>query len=121
MRVKDPKLLAHDACHLAADGHAPVILVIVSRTRTVRRRPASFVCRVLGPARSIEITRSRSTISCSLKRPWPKKSNATLKRFPNLNHLFMDGKGKPRRKNTKKRGHVSKEVVDLVADWVLRN
>jgi alpha-beta hydrolase superfamily lysophospholipase len=43
------------------------------------------------------------------------KSNATLKAYPALNHLFMEGKGKARPEEYEKAGHVAKEVVDDIA------
>ena len=51
---------------------------------------------------------------------WKKalKKNATLKSYPALNHLFMEGKGKSRPAEYMKAGHVAKEVIDDVAKWV---
>jgi dienelactone hydrolase len=46
------------------------------------------------------------------------KSNATLRRFANLNHLFMDGKGKATPEEYQKAGHVDKEVIETIAAWV---
>jgi fermentation-respiration switch protein FrsA (DUF1100 family) len=46
------------------------------------------------------------------------KPNATLKRFPNLNHLFMDGKGKATPEEYQKTGHVAAEVIEMIAAWV---
>jgi dienelactone hydrolase len=44
--------------------------------------------------------------------------NVTLKSYPALNHLFMEGKGKSRPDEYMSPGHVSKEVVDDIAAWV---
>jgi dienelactone hydrolase len=46
------------------------------------------------------------------------KGNATLKNYPALNHLFMEGKGKARPEDYEKAGHVAKEVVDDIAAQV---
>jgi len=46
------------------------------------------------------------------------KSNATLKRFANLNHLFMDGTGKATPADYEKVGHVAPEVIDTIAGWI---
>jgi dienelactone hydrolase len=45
------------------------------------------------------------------------RSNATLKSYPALNHLFMVGKGKSRPDEYDQPGHVAKEVVDDIAAW----
>jgi uncharacterized protein len=46
------------------------------------------------------------------------RSNATLKSYPALNHLFMEGRGKATPSEYEKVGHVSKEVINDVADWI---
>jgi pimeloyl-ACP methyl ester carboxylesterase len=46
------------------------------------------------------------------------KPSATLKRFPNLNHLFMAGKGKATPMEYEQSGHVAKEVIEVIANWV---
>jgi dienelactone hydrolase len=46
------------------------------------------------------------------------KSNATLKTYSALNHLFMEGKGKARPEEYEKPGHVAKEVIDDIAERV---
>ena len=43
---------------------------------------------------------------------------ATLKSYPELNHLFMDGKGKATPAEYGKAGHVAKAVIDDVAAWI---
>jgi dienelactone hydrolase len=43
---------------------------------------------------------------------------ATFKSYPNLNHLFMDGKGKGTPAEYSKAGHVAREVIDDVAAWI---
>lgn len=46
------------------------------------------------------------------------RENATLKSYPALNHLFMDGKGKGTPTEYGQAGHVAKEVIDDIAAWV---
>ena len=46
------------------------------------------------------------------------KSTATLKRFENLNHLFMDGKGKATPADYDKVGHVAREVIETISGWM---
>jgi dienelactone hydrolase len=46
------------------------------------------------------------------------KPTATLKRYPGLNHLFIEGTGKPNPEEYMKEGHVAAVVVEDVAEWV---
>jgi dienelactone hydrolase len=46
------------------------------------------------------------------------KKNATFKSYPALNHLYMEGKDKARPDEYEKAGHVAREVVDDIANWV---
>ena len=48
-----------------------------------------------------------------------KHKNVTLKSFPDLNHLFMEGQGLSTPAEYAKLGHVSEEVVNAIAMWVL--
>jgi uncharacterized protein len=48
------------------------------------------------------------------------RSHATLKRYANLNHLFMEGEGKATPAEYQKPGHVAKVVVDEIAAWIKR-
>jgi dienelactone hydrolase len=48
------------------------------------------------------------------------RKDATLKSYPKLNHLFMEGEGKSKPGEYNKAGHVAKEVVDDIAEWVKR-
>jgi dienelactone hydrolase len=52
------------------------------------------------------------------KKALGKKKTVTLKSYPTLNHLFMEGKGKSRPEEYAKPGHVAKEVVDDIAKWI---
>jgi dienelactone hydrolase len=46
------------------------------------------------------------------------KKNARLKSYPDLNHLFMTGKGKATPEEYARPGHVAEKVVDDIAVWV---
>jgi hypothetical protein len=46
------------------------------------------------------------------------RKDVRLKSYPKLNHLFMEGEGKAKPAEYEKAGHVSREVVDVVAAWV---
>lgn len=46
------------------------------------------------------------------------KANATLKSYPKLNHLFMEGKGKSTPSEYEKGDNVSAEVIDDLVAWV---
>jgi dipeptidyl aminopeptidase/acylaminoacyl peptidase len=48
------------------------------------------------------------------------KPHATLKRYANLNHLFMEGEGKATPAEYQKEGHVSRIVVEDIAGWIKR-
>ena len=46
------------------------------------------------------------------------KSTAKLKRYPTLNHLFMEGSDPPTPADYQKEGHVAEAVVDDIAAFV---
>lgn len=48
------------------------------------------------------------------------RSHATLKRYSNLNHLFMEGEGKATPAEYQKPGHVAKVVIEEIAGWIKR-
>ncbi|HMF19939.1 MAG TPA: alpha/beta fold hydrolase [Gemmataceae bacterium] len=47
-----------------------------------------------------------------------KRRDVTFKSYPDLNHLFMAGKGKSRPEEYQKAGHVAAEVIDDIAAWI---
>jgi dienelactone hydrolase len=47
-------------------------------------------------------------------------ANVTFKLYPELNHLFIAGKGKSTPQEYEKGGYVAEEVVADIADWVLK-
>ena len=48
-----------------------------------------------------------------------KRSNVTLKMYADLNHLFMTGAGRSTPAEYEQPGHVSQEVIETIATWVL--
>jgi len=47
-----------------------------------------------------------------------KKTDATLKLYPKLNHLFISGEGKGSPVEYDQAGHVADEVIDEIAMWI---
>ncbi len=46
------------------------------------------------------------------------KENVAFKSYPNLNHLFIEGKGKSTPDEYQAEGHVAEFVIDDIADWI---
>jgi fermentation-respiration switch protein FrsA (DUF1100 family) len=49
------------------------------------------------------------------------RKDVEFRSYANLNHLFMDGKGKSTPAEYEKPGHVAKEVIEDVAAWVKKH
>jgi dienelactone hydrolase len=47
------------------------------------------------------------------------RPRARLKSYPDLNHLFIAGKGKSTPEEYQRSGHVAREVIDDIAAWIL--
>ncbi len=47
------------------------------------------------------------------------RENVKFKAYPKLNHLFIEGEGKIAPDEYQKPGHVSKEVIDDIYEWVI--
>jgi dienelactone hydrolase len=45
-------------------------------------------------------------------------ANATFRLYPDLNHLFMSGRGRSTPAEYEKAGHVSRSVIDDIAAWI---
>ena len=52
------------------------------------------------------------------KRSLADHKDAKIVTYPRLNHLFMEGKGKSKPEEYAKPGHVAREVVDEIAEWL---
>ena len=48
-----------------------------------------------------------------------RRGNVTLKIYPDLNHLFMTGNGRSTPAEYEQPGHVSQDVIETTATWVL--
>jgi uncharacterized protein len=46
------------------------------------------------------------------------QANVTLKSYPKLNHLFIEGEGKSTPEEYQVAGHVAEEVIDDIAGWI---
>jgi fermentation-respiration switch protein FrsA (DUF1100 family) len=49
------------------------------------------------------------------------RPDVTLKSYPKLNHLFQEGEGKSKPEEYSRAGHVAREVVDDIAEWVKKH
>ena len=49
------------------------------------------------------------------------RPNATLKSYPRLNHLFIEGEGKSKPDEYLKAGHIAREVIDDISAWIKRH
>lgn len=71
---------------------------------------------ILQGARDYQVTPSNfETWSAALA----KRHEVTLRIFPDLNHLFITGSGTPDPAEYSRAGHVSEEVVNYIAEWIL--
>jgi len=52
------------------------------------------------------------------KKALDKRRDVTFKSYPDLNHLFMAGKGKSRPEEYQKTGYVAVEVIDDIVAWI---
>jgi dienelactone hydrolase len=49
------------------------------------------------------------------------RQNVLFRLYPDLNHLFIAGKGKPTPSEYSRAGHVDKQVIDDIASWIENN
>jgi len=54
------------------------------------------------------------------KRPLSSRTDVTCKVYLKLNHLMFEGEGKPSLKEYQRPGHVDADVIDDIAEWILR-
>jgi len=52
------------------------------------------------------------------KKSLSSRRDVTFKLYPDLNHLFIAGKGKPAPSEYSRAGHVDKQVIDDIAAWI---
>jgi dienelactone hydrolase len=48
------------------------------------------------------------------------RKNVSLRSYPKLNHLFMDGEGKAKPEEYMKAGHVAPAVIDEITAWLVK-
>ncbi|MFM7148639.1 MAG: dienelactone hydrolase family protein, partial [Gemmataceae bacterium] len=46
------------------------------------------------------------------------RPNVTMKSYPDLNHFFMEGKGKSRPEEYQRAGHVAEKVIVDIVKWI---
>lgn len=117
-RVKDPKALAAMPESERPMGMPPSYWISL-RTLDPATTAGKLACRVLvlQGDRDYQVTLEDFTL---LERALAGNPKAELRRFANQNHLFMEGQGKATPAEYEKPGHVAKETVGAVADWILR-
>jgi len=115
-RVKDPKLLAEMPDSEKPMG-MPAKYWISLRTLDPAPTAGKLNCRVLvlQADRDYQVTLEDFAL---FEKALAGKPKATLKRFANLNHLFMEGTGKATPAEYEKTGHVARDVIDTIADWI---
>ena len=55
------------------------------------------------------------------KKSLSSRQNVILRLYPDLNHLFIAGKGKPSPAEYSRAGHVDRQVIDDIAAWIKNN
>jgi dienelactone hydrolase len=115
-RVKDPKL-ADDTPGKELPLGAPASywksLKALDQTGVAARITTPLL--VLQGERDYQVTMADFA---GWKKALAGRKGVTLKSYPALNHLFMEGKGKSRPEEYAQPGHVALEVVEDVARWV---
>jgi fermentation-respiration switch protein FrsA (DUF1100 family) len=115
-RVKDPKL-SPDTPAAELPLGAPAAYWLSFRGYD----PAAVAAALKMPVLVLQGDRDYQVTSADFEL-WRKaladRPTATLKRYSNLNHLFMDGVGKATPDEYQKEGHVAENVVEDIAGWV---
>jgi dienelactone hydrolase len=118
-KVKDPKLAADTPAEELPLG-APAAYWLALRGYD----PAAAATRLPQPLLVLQGERDYQVTMADFA-GWQKalagRPNVTLKSYPKLNHLFMEGEGKAKPAEYEKAGNVAAEVIDDVAAWVKRN
>jgi uncharacterized protein len=115
-RVKDPKLLAEMPESEKPMGMPPKYWISLKGLDPAPTA-GKAQCRVLvlQADRDYQVTLEDFAL---FEKALAGKPSATLKRFANLNHLFMEGTGKATPAEYEKTGHVAREVIDTIAQWI---
>jgi dienelactone hydrolase len=83
--------------------------------------PAATVAKLRRPVLVLQGERDYQVTTADLagwKKALAGREDAKFVSYPRLNHLFMDGKGKSKPGEYAKAGHVAREVVEEIGDWV---
>jgi dienelactone hydrolase len=115
-RVKDPKLAAD-----TPRADLPLGIPAASWLELRKYDPAATAAGLKMPMLVLQGERDYQVTMADFE-GWKKalagRKGATLKSYPKLNHLFMEGEGKSRPQEYQKGGHIAAEVVDDIAAWV---
>jgi dienelactone hydrolase len=118
-RLKDPKLsLKTPAADLPLGAPAKYWLSLL------KCFPPKVVGKVKQPFLILQGERDYQ-VTMGDFREWKKllfgRKNVRFKSYPRLNHFFIAGEGKSRPEEHDKAGHVDKEVIEDVAQWVKKH
>jgi dienelactone hydrolase len=117
-RVKDPNLSADTPkADLPLGVPAPYWLALRAYNPTATAAGIGQPMLILQGERDYQVTMEDFE---GWRKALAGRKNITFKSYPNLNHLFMEGKGKAKPSDYDKAGHVASEVVDDIAAWVKR-
>jgi fermentation-respiration switch protein FrsA (DUF1100 family) len=115
-RVKDPKLSADTpAAELPFGGPAAYWLDLRKYDPVATAAKLKQPMLILQGERDYQVT---MTDFEGWKKGLKERKNVTLKSYPKLNHLFMEGEGKATPAEYDKAGHVAAEVIDDIAGWI---
>jgi dienelactone hydrolase len=115
-RVKDPKLAADTpAAELPLGAPAAYWLALRGYDPAATAAGLKQPLLVLHGERDYQVTMADFA---GWKKALGGRPNATLKSYPRLNHLFMEGQGKAKPAEYDRAGHVAREVIDDVAGWI---
>jgi dienelactone hydrolase len=115
-RVKDPKLTPETPA-----SELPLSTPAVYWLALRDYRPMEVVAQFRRPVLVLQGERDYQ-VSMADFEGWKKvlatRPDVKLKSYPKLNHLFMEGEGKAKPAEYEKAGHVAREVVDDIAQWI---
>jgi dienelactone hydrolase len=115
-KARDPKLSAETpASELPLGIPAPYWLALRSYDPMATAAKLVMPLLILQGERDYQVTMEDFT---GWKKALARRKDVTLKSYPSLNHLFIQGKGKATPDEYFKQGHVAEEVIDDVAGWV---
>jgi dienelactone hydrolase len=115
-RVKDPKLSADTpAKELPLGAPAVYWMALRAYNQTATASRLTLPMLIAQGERDYQVTMDDFNL-------WEKAlathRNVTFRRYPKLNHLFMEGKGKAKPEEYSKAGHMARELVDDLAAWI---